>query len=356
MESKKGKKIHLSKDALFEIIKQYLGTDDINTCLKSEEVKNPVSHQTRYYFENSDNGIKFELDVYYRSDNTLTLAPVGNPVSLEHGINLIEIVDERLEFKDVTSKTFTCLIGVNDFKTMISYLEQIDGVKCVVNEDKGVNGHIYSFLNDFGDKIHLTYWSSSTKLMFQGLVMRLYAEIECFLTTLSVKTVATSTQDVSTNADDLVKAQFPSTYSVMHYIIKELLQDSFSLLLQNPNVRDFSVFSFPALKALEGRMKEIFGFHGLGVDKQFSIGGKALFKPDPSGKYVLDASLTSIRDAKTIDVLGECYDYYHKYRHSLFHTRQSLVTSTLIISPSFAEQIIYDVCRLINESYIVIGK
>lgn len=356
--SDKGKKLHIAKEDLFDLIRQYLNAEDINKCIKSEIVKNTATNQTRYEFQNED--ILFEIDIYYRKDKTITLFPLGNKDSLEHGNKLVDFVYENLEFKNVCRKTFTCLINEKDFSMLIAYLSELEGVSCEINEDKGANGHFFKYISEIGDEINLTYWQSKCKLMFQGYAMKLHAEIECLLAGLSV--ASEYSEDTCNKVvdlkiiDTLVKKQCPNSYCKLHDLFKDLLSDSLSLCLQKPQLKDYAVVSFPALKALEGRIKLILKNNGIEADMQFSYQRKPLFITDINGVYLLDTGLVSITDGNTITILGSCYDYYHKYRHTLFHTRQSLDVTTRILSINFAEEIIYKVCELIDNSYNILGQ
>jgi hypothetical protein len=279
---------------------------------------------------------------------------------MEHGNKLIDFVYENLEFKNVCRKTFICFINDEVFNMLNTYLSGIPGVSCEVNENKGSNGHLLKYVSEIGDNINLTYWQSKSKLMFQGYVMRLYAEIECFLAGLSVK--SEYIEDACNHAvdssviDSVVKRQFPNSYEKLHELFKDLIFDSFSLCLQKPILRDYGVISFPALKALEGRIKQIFKNNGIEIDNKFSYDRKPLFITNAYGEYILDASLIPITDGNTINILGNCYDYFHKYRHTLFHTRQSLDLTTRILSIAIAEEIIYHVCELFEKSYNVLGQ
>lgn len=356
--SDKNRQLHISKADLFDLIKQYIHAEDINPCIKSEVLMNRSSSQTRYKFENDD--ILFEIDIYYRKDNTITLMPFGNKESVDHCNKLIDIVYESLEFKEVCKKTFVCLINDMDFNMLITYLGGLPGVSCELDSDKGSNGRVLKYVSEIGDNINLTYWQSKSKLMFQGCVMRLCAEIECFLAALSIKSeyvAEAGKQPIDPNViEKIVKKQFPSSYEKLHELFKDLLFDSFSLCIQQPTLRDYGVVSFPALKALEGRIKQIFKNNQIQTDTEFSINRSPLFITNVNGEYILDTSLVSISDVYTINILGSCYDYYHKFRHTLFHTRSSLNSTTRILSIAFAEEIINHVCELIENSYNVLGQ
>ena len=127
------------------------------------------------------------------------------------------------------------------------------------------------------------------------------------------------------------------------------------MCLQKPKLKDYGVISFPALKALEGRIKQILKNNRVEIYTDFSVDKKPLFIKNVSGEYILNSSLGLIIDGNTTKILGNCYNYYNKYRHTLFHTRQSLDSTTRILSITIAEEIIYNVCELLENSYNILG-
>ena len=47
-----------------------------------------------------------------------------------------------------------------------------------------MNSNVYTFLNDIGDKITLTYYSTTSRMRFQGMMLQLCAEVKCFIAPL----------------------------------------------------------------------------------------------------------------------------------------------------------------------------
>ena len=105
---------------------------------------------------------------------------------------------------------------------LTTYLSDLPGVSCEVNEDKGSNGYFLKYRSEIGDIVNLTYWKSKSKLMFQGFVMKLYAEIQCFLAGLSIKSeeIENICSEVDTNViDTIVKNNFPTRMkNYMNYL------------------------------------------------------------------------------------------------------------------------------------------
>ena len=61
-----------------------------------------------------------------------------------------------------------------------------------------------------------------------------------------------------------------------------------------------------------------------------------------------------ISDANTLNVLSECYDYFNKNRHQIFHTKQMGATK-ILSTPNEAEKIIYEVLKLFEDSYNILN-
>ena len=111
--------------------------------------------------------------------------------------------------------------------------------------------------------------------------------------------------------------------------IKRLVRQSIINLSYYIEADDYSQYVFPALRALEGHMKYLFGKAGLQIK---SKQGFCYFEKDTSSqKYILPSTIIS--DVLLKEQLEKYYNFYYNIRHAIFHFGDIIgsTDSTLII-------------------------
>lgn len=358
MAKKKG--LHISKEQLEEIISMY---GDI----KGIERINEENGLYRYAIENMDGA--FNMNVFFRKDNTITCNVQGSEREKCIGNKLVDLIYEKENIKDIRSGTFSCKISKENMESLIAYLKDLEGVNLVKDEDKGVNGHIYKFLDEIGDSITLTYYNNC-KMLFQGYLMQLHTEVKCYLSIYEyVKTEVDkqTAEEISgreSKVTSLIKKYLPNSYNNLNEYLKDQLYDSLNLIVIHNEMRDYSSWTFHGLKALEGRVKEIFAFEGININdkrgfKKIISSSKSvpLFSYDEAAKkHILNSKAVNIKDANTISVLCDAYNYLNKNRSEIFHTKQVMAGTRRIDTPEEAEAIVFEVCKIIENSYNKLGR
>lgn len=358
MAKKKG--LHISKERLEEIINMYGAIREI-ACI------NNANGQFRYTIENAD-GI-FKMNVFFRKDNTITCNVQGTDEEKSIGSKLVDIIYESEQEKNIRSGTFTCKISKDNLEGLIEYLKEKEGVSLIRDEEKGDNGHVYKFLDEVGDSITLTYYNNAT-MLFQGYLMQLHTEVKCYLNSYEyVKTeidmqTGNEIDERENNVQLLIKKYLPNSYDKLNDYLKDQLYDSLNLVVIHNEMRDYSSWTFQGLKALEGRIKEIFAFEGIAIDDKRGFRKKIssnrlvpIFNfNEVSKKHSLNSRVVNISDADTVSVLGEAYTFLNKHRSELFHTKQVMAGTRQIDTPEEAEAIIFEICKIIEDSYNKLGR
>lgn len=113
-------------------------------------------------------------------------------------------------------------------------------------------------------------------------------------------------------------------------------------------MEDYSCYAFPALRALEGYIKYLFGLKEITIGHTFSN----VF----NGDVLTPQIATRIGDATFQNELERLYVYFKGNRHVLFHTEQILIGTRLIEDKHEADEIINTVLNLIESSYANIYK
>ena len=116
----------------------------------------------------------------------------------------------------------------------------------------------------------------------------------------------------------------------------------------NIPLEDYSCYTFPALRALEGYLKYLFGLKGVTIGNTFG----SVF----NGDVLTQNTAAQIGNAIFQNELERIYVYFKGNRHVIFHANQILIGTKLIEDKHEADEIINTVINLIESSYANINK
>ncbi|WP_170314942.1 RNase LS family HEPN domain-containing protein [Saccharibacillus brassicae] len=332
-----------------------------NFCnIEKSECLNPANQQTRYFLEKEDK--KFSIDVFFRKDNTITITPLPNQEFIGIATELHGLIRDSVEYKNVVSGTFSTKLLPNQFTDLKQFIEGLSGVTVLSEEDKGLNGKIIKYKTDFGDSVTLTYYNSTHKLFFQGLMMNLYIIIKTYLAPFNGNAIPTKISgstgaSIEELADQYIKHNLPNGFKYLDPIMANFITDSFTLVAAGTNLRDYAAWVMPTMRVLEHSIKRIclnssIYLEDKGGFRYFNGNGSKtspVFQ-DHNGSQVVNTDLQSRLDSDRVDILVRCYLYLKSNRHELFHTTQIVQGTRLVSTPEEAQNIIIGACDLIEES------
>lgn len=136
---------------------------------------------------------------------------------------------------------------------------------------------------------------------------------------------------------------FPSDYPEN---IKRLIRQSIINLNYFIEAEDYSQYTFPALKALEGHIKYLCSKAGISVT---SRDGFTCFIQN-HGKYILNPVHSSTLKPRVSEEIENCYNFYCAQRHTIFHFGDILGeadTTRVVESKKEADEIIVKSITLI---------
>lgn len=125
--------------------------------------------------------------------------------------------------------------------------------------------------------------------------------------------------------------------------------------LSNParNDTEFSMYTFPALRALEGVLK--FNLTKCGISMNSYVFD--MFEKQTNGVHKLKSIYMSTVSADSILKLENCYNHFYNNRHTLFHfgivVGNSDVNTRLLSTKAEADSIIRDTIKIIDDNYIL---
>lgn len=352
----------IDRDLIDIHIGEYFNENGTNYNITDIKVLNECTGQTRY--EINVEGKPLKIDFFFRkSDNTTTIQPIGNNESKELGIKIAEYIVNTNGCCNIKKGTVTLEnVSQEQFDGLKDYLGSIEGVE-VLNENNEANGcgQLWQIKSQIGDKITLTYYKKSGKLVSQGYMFKLFLEVTSFLTGLGLK-FEKEVNDKNNNDDVelLVKQLLPNAYDKLDRLLIDFIYDSCSHINSRMECKDYSNWTFSALKGLEAFIKQIL------LKNNIRINDARGFVVRVSGEYYpifkrgeryheVDVDIIQV-DQQSKSALEETYRHYHANRHRLFHTKQALqaAASARISNQSEAEQIVYKVCDLFDKYHYII--
>lgn len=312
-----------------------------------------VGQQKRYTFE--VDGELSLLDIYQRGDGQTTLRPTG--ANIENATKLKAAVELRGYRATAEQKQYTMFVGEDWVEKTVQYLSGL----CEGNVEKyEEEGHDrYVFVSDIGDKLTLHTYSNH-RIMVQGKPLYLYNEFLSYVSyspKVEVNDIIKATNEfIDTNTDvdearNKMSEMMPVAYAgSVDPVIWKLFSPSVTLSNIEKDMEDYSCFTFPALRALEGYLKYLLAEKNIVIDEAHNFG--TVFNKDSNDKaIVISKYVTDIADTDYVEALEEIYNYFKTNRHVIFHVDQILITTKVIENKQVATSIINDVAALIERTY-----
>lgn len=191
------------------------------------------------------------------------------------------------------------------------------------------------------------------KLLVQGKPNAVYQMVFTYISELlgenKVVSLAKTAYRMKVNTNELDASysnlcpNLPESYNSN---IKTLLRQAIINLVGYFEAEDYGQYAFPALKAMEGHIKYLFGKCNINVGRHFEQ-----FEGTQATGYRTKADLMVPTD-KSSDI-DECYNYYTSTRHQIFHFGDIIGTTdntVMISSKNAADSIIREALRLINKT------
>ncbi|WP_017756796.1 type II toxin-antitoxin system RnlA family toxin [Calidifontibacillus oryziterrae] len=329
-----------------------------NCSVKQIEFKNPAQGFYRYHVEKES--IEFYLDVFFTKKGTTTVLP-----NCQNGQELEQAIINSLEYTEVRSGSFSAKMSREFFESLINYLRDLPSISVSDAEDKGNNGIIYRVKTNFGDFVTLTYFQTTSRMLYQGLLMKLYSIIKSYLLTLqnTISETDVGEKALADNVQQHLKMNFPKGWGFLEPTLQGFIKDSFTLVEVNTKLSDYAAWVMPVMRVLEYRIKKICLDYSVILDetKGFKYYTNTANPRATAWIFTMDFATDTVtginpsignmpQDAK--DTLVNCYDFLRKNRHEMFHATQILAGMKLVESKEAALQIIIEACENIEKSLV----
>lgn len=305
----------------------------------------------------SAGGKEAMLNLFFNNDGTTTITPTGKNTDISSVIKAI--LEEQCEFSSLAEgKSYPIRNLPQEWaEKIVQYLSSLENVsveECTINT---VPVHrTYVFTSNIGDRLTINVYETGT-LTLQGKPAYLYGEAISFLSyckDVSVDDIVDSINsfhDVNVKTSEVrndMEVLMPRAYGKIDETILKLLSPSLSLRKVNIELEDYSCYAFPALRALEGYIKYLFGLKKVKVGHTF---GEVFERESLKSNIAIKIGNETFQRE-----LERLYGYFKGSRHVIFHTEQTLIGTTIIEDKHEADEIINTVINLIESSYANISE
>lgn len=240
------------------------------------------------------------------------------------------------------NKEFSIIDNKNNINNLITFLQDTYKI-----ETKEVTSGTQYIIKNNDEQFFITQYNN-LRILFQGKPYKIYNDIIIFLSSIennanTIKEMNEKFYNFKSRDIDL-KLYLPKSYSIFPDMLFAILQPS---LLEQPTyiLQDYSMYTFPALRTLEGSMKYLLELYGIKIDnKGFTCFDGYNFKHTDRVKI-------QNRNNKLAEHIEKMYKYYKDNRHPLFHTTPVLYDIKIIENYEEVKIIIREVLELLDEAF-----
>jgi len=342
------KNMNIDRSKINDVIQEWAG---LNRCIE------PVKKGSGYHYCVPKDGGEALLVMYFKNDGTTTIdITAGKNVGLskeiaEYIIKNCLITKRKnfsLSFRNVSTDNFSLLM---DF--LINKLNSK-----ILEDDKSETHRLLRIKGQFEDEVSITYYPNGTVLV-QGKPLHLYTEIKLFfyerLSLEQVVQTEAETYEINIKTSDVrneLESYLPTAFPFLNDRIIKIITPSLSLMKLEIELEDYTSFVFPALRGLEGYIRQLLFVKGKddGVKKANKIG--SLFVEDVKKISSLqNFAKLDIQCDYTCQALEKAYNFWKSKRHAYFHTDGYVQMTPIIWKKADAETILHDTLVLIEDTY-----
>ncbi|GAA0469355.1 viroplasmin family protein [Alkalibacillus silvisoli] len=297
------------------------------------------------------------LDFYYRtSKGTTTMTPIGKNVELSSVLR--DRIIEQSEYTDTgVSKSHTFRINKEWANKLVNFLGGLEDIGKDQKSYENPKYQQYNFVSGRGDRLNVNIYETG-KVVLQGKPAYLYTEALSFLSycpEVNINDVVEANNSfyevyitVTDTRTELHKLM-PNAFENIDDTLIKILSPAVSLKKIKMEIEDYSCYAFPALRALEGYLKYLFGIEGVEIGHNY---GQQFGHDTKTGAFHLKKhTVQKLKNPKSEVPITEAYNYLNKNRHTLFHSEQLLFTTRILEDKLEADQIVNEVIDLIERTY-----
>lgn len=293
------------------------------------------------------------LNVFERGDGKFTLQfKVGKNHVLSEAVAR-HVAEECVCDPVVTKPLSLKSISIEDWNFLQECLVE-DGFK--LEKEHLDHGERFKVTGPGKDHVYLHRYNTGAFLM-QGKTRGVYSAvvnalsytkteqkelIDSQLATVNVKGIE------STSLLTELEGRIPSAWAKMDETVKTILAPALLVHKLSADLPDYSMMVFPALRGLEGSIKDVFGRRGHMLGSKLNIGDQF----DSSNKKVTAAVKAKIGNCQDTSEAAEMmYNVFSTHRNGLLHVDNVLATTRIVEKQAEAAEIVDQAFYVIEQAY-----
>lgn len=334
-------------------VDKYLNSSKENGVLLSDDIKGHGRH-CKFKLEDKE----CLLILFLTKTGTATIQyEVGQNQDLSKTI--AEEIVEACKISDNNSASCTFRnISDDDFQLIKEFItEDILDASFETIEDTGKQLRIIAE-GRYHDKASIVYYKTTGTALLQGKPLPIFQEIKLFFYELISNDDIIENENkvfniniTKTDISNQLQGYLPTAINFLDNKIVKILTPSLALDCVNIELDDYSCFSFPALRGIEGYVKQLLKQNFKEYKNTNKLG--SLFKdPDEQHFFPLqDFVKDDIKCSKTIEAIETSYNLYHSRRHPLFHVDKHVSSTPIIENKESAQAINVEILTTIETTY-----
>lgn len=325
-----------------------------------EKVEGPTSGKGFDHYNLTIEGQpeKASLQVHYRADDLITLHyKVGKNQTASEQV--AKHVAEHCQLGKVYEPKPLSLKKLSkdawDF-----LLESLKADEFILTEEPLDHGLRFKVQGKSHTDVVYIHYYKTTNFLLQGQPRLAYAAVVHALTyggaeqkeliDSQLKTLPITNTD-STNLLNDLEQLIPNAYPKMHATLATMLAPALLVNKISVDLGDYTIFVMPALRALEGCIKDVFGKKGFfGANGSYKIGDQF----DNTGTVV---ALTrgAVKCNATCDAAEKLFTVFKAHRNGLMHVDTGIATTRVIEKQQEAKEIVYAALYAMNDAYALVA-
>ncbi len=325
-----------------------LDRDKISLCIDTIDCKSSMINDssTKIEYQIIKDKKSCKLIIHKKSDGTTTLQIQGKPAWIDIGNEICEEIKSNCTINEINASV---KITKEDFQKILEKVKE----KYPENlTEIAVNGGTsYILQKPKEGKFTFTYYTKSNKLLLQGKTLGFFSYIIYLLTEFNydaLSHVLEATQDIHLEESNTLLDEFlPTIGNKLPDVVKKIMTPSLQLIRVNATFPDYTIIIFPSLKTLEYVI--IIALKEKGIPYNKECGFDMFEKYSPNNSYYLPTQgrqpLKGTLEAK----IGNCYTFFHKHRHGLFHSGEDLADIRIIEDKQQALDLLMECIELMED-------
>jgi len=321
-------------------IEELLITLDGCSCKK----ESATDSRELYSILRKRDGANPKIMVHHINGGKTTLQLQGSPKYSEFGKEIIQLIIEKTKITSLNSINDTIIVDISDFEELIVML----GEKENITKKEIVGGIEYTYHGQLKEKFTFKYFNKRNNLQLIGNPLNFFMKIILILDDLGYeasKGIIEKAVNIEIPYNDLWELYLPNTKSKLSVTVQKVIEPSMIFVKVSIPVSDYSYMLHPALRGMESAMRKLLEDYGVEVNEdRFQIFTKS------NGRYILHIDYwVKVNDAMIRTKLEDCYNFYNKHRHTLFHASDEPSEVRYIESRNEALELLFESFNLMEE-------